>query len=70
MADETRNIDISNFLPHQSPMLMVSRLSYIDDTHVIAEFEVHETCIFLHDGVMAESGLIENLAQVCSSVIG
>jgi 3-hydroxyacyl-[acyl-carrier-protein] dehydratase len=70
VEQESRNIDISNFLPHQAPMLMVSRLRYVDDTHVEAEFDVTEDCIFVRDGRVAESGVIENLAQVCSAVIG
>ena len=64
------HIEFKNFLPHREPMLMVTRLLAIDETTVHTEFDVTEDCIFLKNEVLAEVGLIENAAQVCSAIVG
>ncbi|MDO4228230.1 MAG: acyl carrier protein [Capnocytophaga sp.] len=64
------NISLQNFLPHQAPMLMVDTVLEISDTHVVTEFLVKENCIFLDENFLAESGLIENMAQTCSAIVG
>lgn len=64
------NIDISNFLPHRKPMLMVSSVLEIDDNSVATQFHILEDCIFLKNGKLSETGLIENAAQAASGVVG
>lgn len=64
------NIDISNFLPHRKPMLMVSSVLEIDDTSVSTQFHIAEDCVFLKNGKLSETGLIENAAQAASGVVG
>ena len=60
------NIDISNFLPHRKPMLMVSSVLEIEDTTVTTQFNITEDCVFLKNGYLSETGLIENAAQAAS----
>jgi len=64
------HISFKNFLPHREPMLIVTRLLYIDETSVHAEFDVTEDCVFVKGDVLSETGLIENAAQVCSAIVG
>ncbi len=64
------NIDISNFLPHREPMLMVSSVLEIDEDSVATQFHISEDCIFLNNGKLSETGLIENAAQAASGVVG
>ncbi len=64
------HIEFKNFLPHREPMLMVSKLIYIDDTSVHAEFNVTSDCVFVMNNILSETGLIENAAQVCSAIVG
>lgn len=64
------NISLQNFLPHRVPMLMADTVLEISDTHVITEFLVKKDCIFLDENHLAESGLIENMAQTCSAIVG
>ncbi len=64
------NIDISNFLPHRDPMLMVTSVLEIDENSVATRFHITENCVFLKDGVLSETGLIENAAQAASGVVG
>lgn len=69
-ATDVSNIDISNFLPHREPMLMVSSVLEIDDDSLATQFHILEDCIFLKDGKLSETGLIENAAQAASGVVG
>ena len=51
-------------------MQMVDTITDISNTHVVTEFEVKPTCIFVEEGKFAEVGLIENMAQTCSAIVG
>ena len=64
------NIRIDKYLPHQPPMLMVDTITDISNTHVVTEFAVVCDCIFVEGGRFAEVGLIENMAQTCSAIVG
>ena len=64
------NISIHKYLPHRPPMQMVDTIIDISNTHVVTEFEVKSTCIFVEEGKFAEVGLIENMAQTCSAIVG
>jgi len=62
-------INIKNYLPHRAPMLMVDFILTIDDEKVETVFEIKEDNIFIENNTFVESGLIENAAQTCSSIV-
>ena len=64
------HIDISNFLPHRAPMLMVSSVLEIDENSVATQYHITQNCVFLKKGNLSETGLIENAAQAASGVVG
>lgn len=64
------NISIHTFLPHREPMQMVDTIRHISGTSIITEFLVKDDCIFVEENRLAEAGLIENMAQTCSAVVG
>lgn len=67
---ETSNpVDIKKYLPHRAPMLMVDMILEMDDEKVETTFEIKEGNMFLENGFFIESGLVENMAQTCSSVV-
>jgi predicted hotdog family 3-hydroxylacyl-ACP dehydratase len=67
---ETSNpVDIKKYLPHRAPMLMVDLILEMDDERVETVFEIKTDNIFLENGFFTESGLVENMAQTCSSVV-
>ncbi|MFD2822384.1 ABC transporter permease [Lacinutrix iliipiscaria] len=68
--DKFQSLDITKFLPHRAPFLMVDNVLSIDDEHVSTSFKILPDCIFIHDHVFNEMGLIENAAQTCSSIVG
>lgn len=62
-------VDIKRFLPHRAPMLMVDLIIEMDHEKVETVFEIKEDNIFISNNFFIESGLIENMAQTCSSII-
>lgn len=70
MKESANHIDIKNFLPHRGQMLMVDNLLAIDEKSVRSTFKIAPSCIFVMNECMRESGLIENMAQTCSSIVG
>ncbi len=67
---ETTNINIQDYLPHREPMLMVDAILELCHEKVITTFKIHENNIFLRHNQLQESGLVENMAQTCSSIVG
>lgn len=63
-------IDIHKFLPHRDPILLVDAILDIGSDFVITAFRIRGTHIFVEDGKLQETGLVENIAQTCSSVLG
>ena len=63
-------LDITNFLPHRKPFLMVDNVLSIDDEHVATSFHIQPDCIFIENNALNEAGMIENAAQTCSSIVG
>ena len=65
-----RDIDIHELLPQQEPFVMVSRLVHFDDVRTICEMDIQADNIFVEDGHLNASGMIENIAQTCAARIG
>lgn len=63
-------INIHQFLPHRNPMLMADYILELTKEKVVTSFEILEDNIFVHNNEFVEAGLIENLAQTCSSILG
>jgi predicted hotdog family 3-hydroxylacyl-ACP dehydratase len=62
-------VDIRNYLPHREPMLMVDLILTIDAQSVETIFLIKEDNIFVDRNTFIEAGLIENVAQTCSSIV-
>ena len=65
-----QQIDIQQFLPHRHPMLFVDTITWIEKTYVEAIFTIKPDQLFIQDNYFTEIGLLENMAQVCSTIIG
>ncbi len=68
--DFVRGIDIRTLLPQQEPFVMVSRLEHFDMKRVVTSLVVEKDNIFVDDGALSASGIIENMAQTCAARIG
>ena len=49
---------------------MVGHIASIDRDTVTAEFYIAPDCLFAKNGLLSETGLIENAAQACSAIVG
>ncbi|REC48331.1 ABC transporter permease [Chryseobacterium pennipullorum] len=67
---EDQIINIHNFLPHREPMLMADYILELTKEKVVTSFDIKADNVFVHNGEFVEAGLIENLAQTCSSILG
>ncbi len=70
LGTDIENIDIRKYLPHRKPMLMVDKLQALTNTKVETKFRISKENIFLKGNTFIESGLIENIAQTCSTISG
>lgn len=70
MQKDSIKIPIQEFLPHREPMLMVDYIVEISQRHVICDYIIEASDIFLNSGCLQEVGLIEHMAQTCSSIVG
>ena len=65
-----RQIDIHTLLPQQEPFVMIGRLVHFDKTVTTTETTIMADNIFVENGRMSASGLMENIAQTCAARIG
>lgn len=63
--------DIKRLIPQREPFIMVDEFEECDDTSAGTALHVcPDNYFILPDGTMAETGLIEHLAQSCSALSG
>lgn len=70
MSNNKPNIDLRKFLPHRKSILMVDQHLVLTDEVIKTEFKIEPNNIFVDNGYFQESGLIENIAQTCSIIVG
>jgi len=66
---ESFEINILDIIPQKPPFVMVDRLLYCDPKMTKTTLTVREDNIFFDNGVLAEAGLIENIAQTCATLV-
>ncbi|KQT21979.1 FabZ [Chryseobacterium sp. Leaf404] len=54
---------VESLIPQKFPFVMVSGISEYYEEHLVSQFEIKEDNIFIHDGTLQASGLIEHQAQ-------
>lgn len=67
---ELRGIDVHTLLPQQEPFVMVGSLTQFDGTTTSTETLVRPDNLFVDNGVLRTTGMIENIAQTCAARIG
>lgn len=65
-----RSIDVHTLLPQQEPFVMISELAYYDPILTVCELQVNVSNLFVENGHLTGSGLIEHIAQTCACRIG
>ena len=69
MNENAHLVDIKRYLPHREPMLMVDLILKMDDKNVETIFKIKADNIFVKNNILGEAGVIENMAQTCSSIV-
>ena len=54
---------IKKLIPQRDPMIMVDSLFYYDKTKVIGGLTINNSNLFVKDGFLNESGILEHMAQ-------
>jgi 3-hydroxymyristoyl/3-hydroxydecanoyl-(acyl carrier protein) dehydratase len=67
MSVDPNEISVLDLLPQRPPFIMIDKLTYFDPVSAKTIFKVREDNLFCKDGVMNETGLIENIAQTCAA---
>jgi 3-hydroxymyristoyl/3-hydroxydecanoyl-(acyl carrier protein) dehydratase len=67
---EFEKINILELLPQQPPFVMVDTLLFCDHETTKTALTVRKDNIFFDNGVLSESGVIENIAQTCAARMG
>ena len=67
---DLKDINVLELLPQRLPFIMIDELTHLDSASAKTMFKVREDNLFCKNGAMEESGLIENIAQTCSAMIG
>lgn len=63
-------IDILEVLPQRPPFCFVDRMLRYEEPDIVTQYTVKEDCVFLEDGKMLASGLVENMAQSSAARMG
>ena len=63
-------ITLNELLPQRPPFVMIDRLVSCDAVYAVTELLIREDNIFVEDGRLTSSGLVENIAQTCAARIG
>ncbi|MEA5460852.1 hypothetical protein VB796_17465 [Arcicella sp. LKC2W] len=62
--------NVATFLPQQEPFIMVDSLLATTENTAISQFLVKSDNVLVNDGILQESGLIENIAQTIALKAG
>jgi predicted hotdog family 3-hydroxylacyl-ACP dehydratase len=61
---------ILNYIPQRPPIVLISRIYKCDETSVITGFDISDEHLLTQNGVLTESGIVENMAQTAASMAG
>ena len=72
MVQLLRFLDVSplDILPQRPPFILIDGLTRYDETETSTRFRVRPDHLFVSDGCLLPTGLIENMAQTCAARLG
>ena len=65
-----REIPITSLIPQRPPFVMVDYVEHCDMVDAVTKFTIQPDNIFLDDGLLSPSGIIESIAQSCAARMG
>lgn len=61
---------ITNYIPQRTPFVMIDELIRATEEGFQTRFEIKDDNLFLAEGALSESSLVENIAQTCAAGFG
>lgn len=61
---------ITQYIPQRAPFVMIDELISATEEGFQTTFTIEESNLFLENGLLSESSLIENIAQTCAAGFG
>lgn len=62
--------EILEYIPQRPPIVMIDKVTEVNDLKVVCQFQVKEDNIFVAEGKFVEPGIIENIAQTIATGAG
>ena len=62
--------NITDYIPQRQPIIMVDNLVSCEENKVVTDFYIREDELFVMNGQLTESGLLENIAQTAAAKVG
>ncbi|WP_300661891.1 hypothetical protein [Fluviicola sp.] len=62
--------NITSIIPQKAPFVMIDALLNADQNGFQSNFTIASDNLFLENGILSESALIENIAQTCAAGFG
>lgn len=62
--------NITQYIPQRAPIVMVDEVLSCEEKEIISSLEIREDNMFVLDGMLTESGLVENIAQTAAVKVG
>jgi predicted hotdog family 3-hydroxylacyl-ACP dehydratase len=57
---------VSSYLPHRPPMLLIDHIDELSLGNTVCRTTIRPDCVFVRDGVVHASAMIEFVAQACA----
>lgn len=70
MSELISKEEITNYIPQRSPIIMIDTIESCEVKCIETTFEILPDNIFVSNGEMSESGLLENIAQSAAAKVG
>lgn len=70
LVQELRQLHMHDLIPQRPPFVMVDALEDFSHERTVTSFTVRPDCIFVENGHMNATGLVENVAQTCAVRMG
>lgn len=64
------SITLKDLIPQRPPFVMIDKLLSCDTATTTTELKVRDDNVFVAEGRLSASGLMENIAQTCAARIG
>jgi len=69
-SENLETIDVLTLIPQRKPFVAVEQLHFCDTQRTVTSFLIKNDSIFVENGAITESGILENVAQTCAVRLG